>query len=284
MSLGDRIKAYEHQFTDATIDPSIPFIARVDGRAFHTYTQKLKRPFDMRFTLTMLRTTRELIKSFNPLIAYTQSDEITLLFKPTAEPAFGGKLSKLNSLIAATATYWFSKFMPASAPVVGIPLFDCRLFNVPDEWEAVNALRFRYRDAYRNSVSSAARALFGHKNTLNKNTSSKLEMMGDRWNRYPRAARFGVFYQRELVLKPVKVDLAQLNLSAKVTIPETCIRTEIHEVKVSTTVGDKLCKFPMSDPMFGIEWIANAPDVIFRSEMAQYDSRREEILRCVDEN
>ena len=99
MPLGDRIKSYEHQFTGYTIDSSLPFIARVDGKAFHTYTKRMRKPFDDRFVKAMQETAKKLTETFDPILSYVQSDEITLLFKPTAEPFLSGKLSKMNSII-----------------------------------------------------------------------------------------------------------------------------------------------------------------------------------------
>lgn len=269
MPLGDRIKAYEHQFTDFAIDPSIPFIARVDGRAFHTFTKKMDRPFDARFTRTMCDTARALTEALDPVVSYVQSDEITLVFKPTNEPPFSGKLSKLNSNIASMATYWFNKSLPIYTPVAGIALFDCRVFNVPDEWEAVNALRFRYRDAFRNSVSAAARAKFGHKATLNKNTDQKLEMLGSEWDLYPDAARFGAFFHKVNVVKPVTVDKTKMTPEEAAKIPDTCIRSEIQEFIVEAE--GKLAN--LNDRTWGIDAISNAPGVIFDGERAIYEEK-----------
>ena len=275
MSLGDRIKAYEHQFTDYTIDPTIPFIARVDGKAFHTYTKKMDKPFDLRFIKAMCKTAKKLTETFSPVLTYVQSDEITLLFKPATETFLSGKLSKMNSIIASTATYWFSQFIDPNTPTVGLPLFDCRVFNIPDEWEAVNALRFRYRDAVRNAVSAAARYKHGHSKCVGKNTDEKLEMIGFDWDKYPRNARYGAFYHRVNVEKPVDVDRSKLPPEVVKNIPETCIRTEIHEYMVKFADGMPWDEARLSSPVCGIEQINNMPDVIFRGAPATVDLQDE---------
>lgn len=276
MPLGDRIKSYEHQFTGYTIDSSLPFIARVDGKAFHTYTKRMRKPFDERFVKAMQETAKKLTEAFDPILSYVQSDEITLLFKPTAEPFLSGKLSKMNSIIASTATYWFNQLIDPETPTVGIPIFDCRVFNVPDEWEAVNALRFRYRDAVRNAVSAAARYKVGHSKCNGLNTDEKLKLIGSDWKGYSFAARYGTFYRRVNVLKPVSVDRSKLKPEVAAKIPETCIRTEIQHFYVNIPQKwseslpykvDPVC-VELSAPEFGIDNIKNATDVIFRGEDA----------------
>lgn len=284
MQLGDRIKAYEHQFTEHKIDPSLPFIARVDGKAFHTYTKRMHKPFDYRFIKAMQETAKKLTETFDPILTYVQSDEITLLFKPTTEAFLSGKLSKMNSIIASTATYWFSKFIDPETPTVGLPLFDCRVFNVPDEWEAVNALRFRYRDAVRNAVSAAARYKVGHKKCNGLNTDEKLKIIGSDWKGYPTEARYGTFYHRVNVVKAVAIDRSKLKPEVAVKIPDTCIRTEIQEfyVKLDASWSNSLpykidpIYMPLNSPSAGIDDIKNATDVIFRGEDAVLYANGEE--------
>jgi tRNA(His) 5'-end guanylyltransferase len=274
ISLGDRIKMYERQYTSFMINPALPFIARVDGRAFHTYTHKMEKPFDARFTTAMCKTAMKLTESFSPTITYVQSDEITLLFKPTMEPPFGGKLSKLNSNIASAATYWFGQYIDSSVPTVGIPLFDCRVFNLPDEWEAVNALRFRYRDAVRNAVSAATRYKFGHSTCTGKNTQEKLQMIESDWDSYPRTARYGEFFRRALVMRPVEVDRSTLNPEVAARVPEFCMRHAIIPYTVNAVHDGIATDEYLTSPEYGIECITNMPDVLFRNEAPKYDKQR----------
>ncbi len=95
-TIGDRMKSYETKFTSAKLDPTIPFIIRLDGHKFSSYTRPFKKPFDERSTLqsisdvplvstVMVATTMDLLNAFNPTTAFTCSDEITLLF-----PAMSG--------------------------------------------------------------------------------------------------------------------------------------------------------------------------------------------------
>ena len=268
LKLGDRVKSYERQFTTAAIDSSIPFIARVDGRGFSKYTSHMKKPFDDNFLFTMNETAKQLVREFNPVLAYVQSDEISLLFKPVVDPMFSGKLSKLNSIIAATTTLWFERFNCTNNET-GVAVFDCRVFNVPDEWEAINALRFRMRDAYRNSVSSAARAVFGHSKCLNKNTDEKQQMLGQLWDTYPQTARFGEIYHNVLVERPV--DKSKLKPEVAARTADTCMRHEVKEFVVKCIdQPDGILETKLSSPVAGLDKIVNAPDVVFRGADARY--------------
>ena len=79
-TLGIYCKELENKFTKERADKTKPLLARLDGRAFHTYTKGLKRPYDERLSACMIETTKALIEEFHPRIVYTQSDEISLLF------------------------------------------------------------------------------------------------------------------------------------------------------------------------------------------------------------
>lgn len=54
--LGDRMKMYEQAEAGRTAMKGLPLLARLDGRAFHTYTRGLKRPYDERLTRCMVDT------------------------------------------------------------------------------------------------------------------------------------------------------------------------------------------------------------------------------------
>jgi len=47
LSLGDRMKSYEKP-TAMVLDPSKPFIIRIDGHKFSSYTRPFNKPFDDR--------------------------------------------------------------------------------------------------------------------------------------------------------------------------------------------------------------------------------------------
>ena len=58
-SLGDRMKSYEQKHN---LPSNIPVIIRIDGRAFHTLTRGMKKPFDLDFINMMDMIGKELCK------------------------------------------------------------------------------------------------------------------------------------------------------------------------------------------------------------------------------
>ena len=110
-SLGDRMKWYEKNFSLPKAVPMLPVIARLDGRAFHTWTKGLSKPFDQAFMDVMAYTTKRLVEETNAVIGYTQSDEISLIFyseKPSSQVFFDGKQQKIVSNLASMCTAFFN--------------------------------------------------------------------------------------------------------------------------------------------------------------------------------
>lgn len=207
-ALGDRMKWYESRYTNEQFMPHCPVIARLDGRAFHSFTRDLKRPFDSRLTYLMIATTEHLVKETNARCGYTQSDEITLVWLAEdweSEIFFAGKLQKMNSILASMTTAYFNRHLANSIPEKAeeMPLFDCRVFQVPTDWEATNCFIWREMDATRNSIQMAARAHFSHNACENKDSSELQEMLFSQkminWNDYPNAFKRGTYIRRRNV-------------------------------------------------------------------------------------
>jgi tRNA(His) 5'-end guanylyltransferase len=79
--------------------------------------------------------------------AYTQSDEISLLFAYN-ETTFSRKLRKLNSVLAGEASAKFSLLLG------DVACFDCRISQLPNVEEVVNYFRWRHEDAHRNALNA----------------------------------------------------------------------------------------------------------------------------------
>jgi len=109
--IGDRMKEYEKS-SSTKLDRNLPFIVRIDGHHFSKFTKGFKRPFDIRIHDTMVKTTEDLLNTFSPVLGYTQSDEITLVFPECKTPEqtliFGGKVQKMVSLMAGYASTRFN--------------------------------------------------------------------------------------------------------------------------------------------------------------------------------
>jgi len=80
-SLEDRMKFYYEKNTCTKLPENIPVILRLDGRAFHTLTRSLERPYDLKFIEMMNAVALDLCDNEiqNAKLAYLQSDEISIL-------------------------------------------------------------------------------------------------------------------------------------------------------------------------------------------------------------
>lgn len=205
-ALGDRMKWYEKRYSHQMM-PMIPVLARVDGRSFSKFTKGLDRPYDESMCRLMIETTKFLVEQTNARCGYTQSDEISLVWlteNPDAEMFFGGKLSKMVSVVGSLTTAYFnqrlSEFLPEKANE--LPMFDNRVWEVPCQSEASSYFLWRETDATRNSISMATRTFYSHKECHGKNSSEMQEMLfqrGTNWNDYPRHFKRGTYVRKRSV-------------------------------------------------------------------------------------
>lgn len=215
LSLGDRMKMYEGAEASRHFLPTMPIVARVDGRAFHTFTNGLIRPYDERFQECMVRTAEALLVETGAIVAYRQSDEITIVWPGVPNPEriwFGGRAQKMCSMISSIATLEFNnavrELLPASYAKKK-PMFDARVWQVPTELEASNVLVWREHDAIKNSTMALAIERVGHHRTLGKHTKEQLELIkstGDDWDKYPEWARRGTYLRRVSVEQKFTAD------------------------------------------------------------------------------
>jgi len=152
----EQLEAYLRGFEMAlehTLPTESRVVARLDGRGFTRLTRQVcgfDTPFDERFRDLMAETCRHLFGcGFNILFAYSESDEISLLFHP-AEDVFGRKAHKWVSLLAGEASGSFSVALGRTAA------FDCRLAVLPGTEQVVDYFRWRMNDAIRGCLNAHA--------------------------------------------------------------------------------------------------------------------------------
>jgi tRNA(His) guanylyltransferase len=202
--LGDRMKMYEGLHCSQRFIPLLPIVARIDGRAFHTFTRGMDRPFDQRLHGAMVATAEHLAKETNANLVYTQSDEISLVWHSTSIKSqiwFDGRVCKMTSQLAAQATLAFYRAILVSMPEYAdrMPSFDARVWQLPTRGEVANMFIWREQDATRNSISMAASTVYSDKELFGKNSKEQQEMLfqkGINWNDYPDAFKRGVYVQR----------------------------------------------------------------------------------------
>lgn len=200
--MGDRLKYYEGIEAGRVLIPHLPICVRVDGRAFHTFTRGMKRPYDVDMSNAMIDTMKYLVEKTDACIGYVQSDEISLILSDEKDPMFGGRVQKLTSVIASMATAMFNLVIHRSFPDKPLAEFDCRVWNVPNRTEAANTILWREFDATKNSISMAARAYYSDKQLLGKNSSEKQDMLMEKevnWNDYPVFFKRGTYARRIVV-------------------------------------------------------------------------------------
>lgn len=189
---GNRMKSYEDAYR-TKLPKRMPVIIRIDGKAFHTYTKGMKKPFDTDLTYAMWETCKFLAKNvMGCKIVYTQSDEISLLLtnydKLTTESWFDNNLQKIVSVSASLATAKFNEVMREMYPDKELAFFDARAYVLPQD-EVCNYFLWRQQDATKNSISMVAQANFSQRelNGLNGGQLQDKLMLekGVNWNDIP---------------------------------------------------------------------------------------------------
>lgn len=113
-ALGDRMKSFYEGRTKTLLPRRTYTIIRIDGKAFHTYTKGLNRPFDDGFVEDMDLTAAYLCKNIQGAkFAFVQSDEISILLtdfdKLQTDAWFDGNVQKMVSVSASMATAKFNQ-------------------------------------------------------------------------------------------------------------------------------------------------------------------------------
>lgn len=212
--LGDRMKSYYEDRTRISLPRRTNTIIRIDGKAFHTYTRGLIRPFDKDLIDDMNATTKFLCENIqNAKMGYVQSDEISIVLtdydKLTTDAWFDGNIQKMVSIAASLATSKFNqlrifRFIQENSThyfddfnnfvKMKLAQFDARVFTIPNEEEVINYFIWRQQDASRNSISAVAQSLYSHKELHGKTTDQMQELIyqkGQNWNDYPIGQKRG---------------------------------------------------------------------------------------------
>lgn len=214
--LGDRMKEQYENRTRFSLPRRTYTIIRLDGKAFHTYTRGLNKPFDKGLYEDMDNAIIAMMCEVQGVrFAYTQSDEISLLLTdfalPTTSAWFDGNLQKMASVSASVITAHFNQqrlarfvekhslnVLRGDAPIA---YFDARVFTIPDRIEVMNYFIHRNQDCSRNSVSMVAQSHFSHKQLNGKSTTEMQEMlMTDKdvnWSNYPDELKNGRLIVKE---------------------------------------------------------------------------------------
>lgn len=196
-----------------------PVIIRLDGKAFHTYTKGLDKPFDEGLIEDMEATTKFLCENIQGVkLGYCQSDEISLVLNDyenlNTQAWFDYNVQKMTSISASLATAKFNQLRLQRATQeemeksrtylqnieITLAFFDSRVFNIPKE-EVSNYFLARQKDAVKNSIAMLAQSLYSPTELHKKNQSDMQEMSfrkGFNWNDLDYRKKRGCTVIREI--------------------------------------------------------------------------------------
>lgn len=196
-NLKDKMEYYRGLY-DYKLIPGMYTLIMIDGHNFSRRVKnKFKKPFDPVFIKYMNEVAIRICQEFQGIkIAYTQSDEISFLMTDFggSDSAYGYRVCKLQSLIAAEASGYFNYLVtkdlletPCSLEDLksiyqdkfkaGPFTFDCKVWQVPGKGDVNGWFVYRQNDCIRNSVSQVAQSYFSHKELLAVSTEEMKEKL-----------------------------------------------------------------------------------------------------------
>lgn len=130
-------------FHSMRVLPGAWTVVRVDGRSFSRFTEeRFDKPFDLRFSASMVETAQALLTELAGRYAYTESDEISILLDPSFD-LFGRGIEKIVSISAGIASAAFTH-------AAGEPAhFDGRVWIGTSTTDVTDYFSWRQNDAAR---------------------------------------------------------------------------------------------------------------------------------------
>jgi tRNA(His) 5'-end guanylyltransferase len=251
----DEIKEQVVKFNPICFNRDRHLALRIDGHKFSTFTQGFDKPFDLDIMEAMCRTAEDVLKYFHGSVAYTQSDEITVLIpKPTNDASsydFNGRKFKIETLAAGYTSarfnqhlleiyvaegskdisdpyHRFNPFDPQPAYTTkhnkiigGFAHFDCRGIQPTTDQMVVQCFRWRQLDAFRNGTSVLARDIVSEKKLLKLGTGERIKLLEEK--KYPLTDKpthilHGTWIKRNTVDQTIKHPKTGEDIQCKRTV------------------------------------------------------------------
>jgi len=227
--LGTRMKELYEVRSKTSLVRRIPVIIRLDGKSFHTFCRRFKKPYDIFFNQVMRLTMQYLCEKVQGAkFAERHSDEISILLTDTdsnkTEAFFDYEIQKICSIVASWASTALCRKLVDNGRLKDEdwPVFDCRCFNLPEN-EISNYFWWRLLDATRNSIQSVAQSKFSHAQLHKKNTKQMQEMLfqehGINWAHLPQVQKSGMI-------------CTKVSATKKMIMCKNCGRVALKEVGV----------------------------------------------------
>jgi tRNA(His) 5'-end guanylyltransferase len=164
-----RMRELEY-FHNLRLLPGLWVVVRVDGRGFSRFTEtRFEKPFDIKFHGLMVQTTQALLDQMQGIYAYTESDEISVLF-PQNWDFFDRSLEKIVSISASIATATFTQ---AAGEAVN---FDSRVWLAADNATVADYFSWRQADATRCALNGWCYWTLRKQGKTARKATSELEM------------------------------------------------------------------------------------------------------------
>lgn len=219
-NLEDKCRYYQ-SLTNYKLLPNSYILVHLDGKNFSKLIKNnFEKPFDTKFMDMMNRTAKFLCDNVQGCkIGYVQSDEISLLITdfdtPKTDTLFGGRLCKIQSILAAMATSEFNRWFTIYnlnkcydnvnvgefISKMKMAQFDCKCWVVPNENDAFAWFLYRNLECVRNSKQQAAQTYLPNERLNGKTADEQIEMLknerGVDWNQYLPDEQYGRFIARQ---------------------------------------------------------------------------------------
>jgi len=198
--LGARMKELYEDALRVALPRRTYTVVRIDGRAFHSFTRDLERPYSRSLADALdhaaVALCREMIGC---RFAYGQSDEYSFLLtdfeSEDARLWFDGNVQKIVSVGASVFTAAFNRCFESKH----LATFDARVMVIPQRSEVEKYFIWRQLDASANSLNMLASAHFEHADLLHRSTAEKHEMLhskGLNWAKEPADFKRGRVVRR----------------------------------------------------------------------------------------
>lgn len=269
--LGDLIKKAENAASD-NIDGTKWISLRLDGHGFGKKIKKLKeigvleQNYSKTFSEVMAQSLKELMKNWDAVIGYTQSDELTMLIPPVGFNRLGkmnhhqysGRHDKLISSCAADMTSQFitnlikiTDVVEKSPNLVHTILdvhmrFDCRVASYQTFDEAKGVILWRGQDNFKNGINDHMYHLYAkkpqYKEIMGSHTEKKIDWLSNKLDDMPsRLAMHGTWFVRE------KVEKRTINQHTKQEVVGSRIQyssSGLKEILQNTNYAKMDCQMP----------------------------------------
>ena len=200
-TLKERMESFRKEY-DYTLPKRSYTMIFCDGRSFSKLIKnKFEKPFDNWFINAMNKTAKYICENVQGAkFAYVQSDEISVVLtdfdNEETEAFYGNRLCKLQSIIAALAT--FENIMNMQ-----LVQFDCKAWNLPTFNDVYAWFLYRQTDCIRNSKQQTAQTYLPHKMLNGIDTDKQVALLKEvkdtDWNTFSDDKKYGRFVERREV-------------------------------------------------------------------------------------